>query len=50
MILAGLNAGDIGKAITGDPGTLQFSVNGVAFKPCYKSYGRYSVYLNVTLE
>jgi DUF1680 family protein len=45
-----LNADDIGKSITGDPGTLQFSVNGVAFKPFYASYGRYSVYLNVTLE
>ena len=45
-----LNANDIGKSITGDPGTLQFSVNGVAFKPFYESYGRYSVYLNVTLE
>jgi len=45
-----LNAADIGKSITGDPGTLRFSVNGVAFKPFYESYGRYSVYLNVTLE
>jgi uncharacterized protein len=45
-----LNADDIGKSITGDPGTLQFSVNGVPFKPFYASYGRYSVYLNVTLE
>ncbi|HEX7618817.1 MAG TPA: beta-L-arabinofuranosidase domain-containing protein, partial [Verrucomicrobiae bacterium] len=45
-----LNAADIGKSITGDPGTLRFSVNGVAFKPFYESYDRYSVYLNVTLE
>jgi DUF1680 family protein len=45
-----LNAGDIGKSITGDPGTLRFSIDGVAFKPFYETYGRYSVYLNVTLK
>jgi DUF1680 family protein len=45
-----LDAGDIGKSITGDPGTLRFSVDGIAFKPFYETYGRYSVYLNVTLK
>jgi hypothetical protein len=45
-----LVAGDIGKSITGDPGTLRFSVGGIAFKPFYETYGRYSVYLNVTLK
>jgi DUF1680 family protein len=45
-----LDAGDIGKSITGDPGTLRFSLDGVAFKPFYETYGRYSVYLNVTLK
>jgi len=45
-----LDAGDIGKSITGDPGTLRFSIGGVAFKPFYETYGRYSVYLNVTLK
>lgn len=45
-----LDAGDIGKSITGDPGTLRFSVGGIAFKPFYETYGRYSVYLNVTLK
>ncbi len=45
-----LNAGDIGKSVTGDPGTLHFSIDGVAFKPFYETYGPYSVYLNVTLK
>jgi len=45
-----LDAGDIGKSITGDPGALRFSVGGIAFKPFYETYGRYSVYLNVTLK
>jgi len=45
-----LDAGDIGKSITGDPSTLRFSLDGVVFKPFYETYGRYSVYLNVTLK
>jgi DUF1680 family protein len=45
-----LDAGDIGKSIMGDPGTLRFSAGDVAFKPFYETYGRYSVYLNVTLK
>jgi len=45
-----LNAGDIGKSIIGDPGTLRFSVNGVNFKPFYEVYSRHSVYLDITLE
>jgi len=45
-----LDARDIGKSITGDPGTLRFRNDGVAFKPFYETYGRYSVYLNVTLK
>jgi len=40
-----LDAGDIGRSITGDPGALRFSVGGIAFKPFYETYGRYSVYL-----
>jgi hypothetical protein len=27
--------------------TLCFSVGGIAFKPFYETYGRYSVYLNL---
>jgi DUF1680 family protein len=45
-----LDAGDIGKSITGDPSTLRFSIDGAAFKPFYETYGRYSVYLAVTLK
>ena len=45
-----LDAGDIGESITGDPGTLRFSSHGVNFKPFYESYGRHSVYLDVSLK
>ena len=45
-----LDAGDIGKSITGDPKTLHFSTNGVDLKPFYETYGRHSVYLDVTLK
>ena len=45
-----LDAGDIGKSITGDPGTLRFSAGDIAFKPFYETYGSHSVYLNVTLK
>jgi len=45
-----LNADDISKSISGDPGTLRFSINNVNFKPFYEIYSRHSVYLNVTLE
>jgi len=42
-----LDATDISKSITGDPATLRFTIDGVAFKPFYETYGRNSVYLNV---
>ena len=45
-----LDAVDIGKSITGDPGALRFSVDGAGFKPFYETYGRYSVYLAVKLK
>jgi hypothetical protein len=45
-----LNADDISKSISGDPGQLQFTVDGVVFKPFYETYGRYSVYLDVNLK
>ncbi|MFO7852605.1 MAG: beta-L-arabinofuranosidase domain-containing protein [Bacteroidota bacterium] len=45
-----LNAEDISKSISGDPEQLNFFIEGVVFKPFYETYGRYSVYLNVTLE
>ncbi len=45
-----LNANDISKSISGDPGQLQFYIDGVVFKPFYDTYGRHSVYLDVILE
>jgi DUF1680 family protein len=45
-----LDAHDLAKSIAGDPATLRFSIDGVPFKPFYESYGRYSVYLNVSMK
>jgi DUF1680 family protein len=45
-----LNAHDIGKTIKGDPQQLRFTIDNVAFKPFYETYGRHSVYLDVTLK
>jgi DUF1680 family protein len=43
-----LDAEDPGRSITGDASALRFSAGGVAFKPFFETYGRYSVYLHVT--
>ncbi|RYD69370.1 MAG: hypothetical protein EOP55_24065, partial [Sphingobacteriales bacterium] len=40
-----LDAGDISRSIKSDPKELLFTIDGVAFKPFYDSYGRHSVYL-----
>lgn len=45
-----LNALDISKSISGNPQKLEFNIDGVVFKPFYETYGRYSVYLDVTLR
>jgi uncharacterized protein len=45
-----LNANDISKSISGDPATLEFNIDGVVFKPFFETYGRHSVYLDITLE
>ncbi|PJJ07757.1 Ig-like protein group 4 [Flavobacterium sp. 1] len=45
-----LDAKDISKSINGDPEKLQFVIDGVIFKPFYNTYGRHSVYLDVTLK
>jgi len=45
-----LNVKDISKSITGDAAQLQFNIDGVVLKPFYESYGRYSVYFDVTLK
>lgn len=43
-------AKDISKSIEGDTENLEFTIDGIVFKPFYKTYGRHSVYLDVTLE
>jgi uncharacterized protein len=45
-----LNANDISKSISGDTEQLLFNIDGVVFKPFYETYGRHSVYLDVTLK
>ena len=45
-----LDAKDISQSISGDPGKLEFMIDGVVYKPFYETYGRHSVYLDVTLE
>jgi len=45
-----LDAEDISKSIEGDPEKLQFIIDGIVFKPFYETYGRHSVYLDVTLK
>ncbi len=45
-----LDAKDIGKSITGDPSSLEFKIGDVLFKPFYNTYGRHSVYLDVSLK
>ncbi|WP_340114713.1 beta-L-arabinofuranosidase domain-containing protein [Maribellus mangrovi] len=45
-----LDAEDIGKSISGDPEKLEFMIDGVVYKPFYDTYGRHSVYLDVTLK
>lgn len=44
------DAQHIGKSIQGDPFALEFNYNGIVFKPFYQTYGRHSVYLDVSLE
>lgn len=45
-----LDAVDISKSIKGDPQKLIFEIDGVVYKPFYDTYGRHSVYLDVTLK
>lgn len=44
------DAKDISKTINGDPKKLEFTIDGVSYKPFYDTYGRHSVYLDVTLK
>lgn len=43
-----LHAEDLSQSIAGDPDTLRFRTNGLELRPFYETYGRYSVYLDVT--
>jgi DUF1680 family protein len=45
-----LNARDLSASISGDPEQLEFNIDGIDFKPFFETYGRHSVYLDVTLE
>jgi uncharacterized protein len=45
-----LDAADISKSIQGDASKLEFTIDGVIFKPFYETYGRHSVYLDVRLK
>ncbi|MFO7575723.1 MAG: glycoside hydrolase family 127 protein [Bacteroidales bacterium] len=45
-----LDAEDISKSISGDREKLEFTIDGVVFKPFYETYGRHSVYVDVTLK
>jgi len=45
-----LDASDISKSISGDPSKLEFTIDGVTFIPFYETYGRHSVYVDVTLR
>lgn len=45
-----LDRDDISKSISGDAEQLQFNIDGVVFKPFYETYGRHSVYLDVSLK
>jgi len=45
-----LDAKDISKSISGDPSKLEFTIDGVVYKPFFDTYGRHSVYLDVVLK
>jgi len=44
------DAKDISKSIIGDAKKLEFTIDGIPYKPFYETYGRHSVYLDVTLK
>ncbi|GGG88967.1 hypothetical protein GCM10011416_01680 [Polaribacter pacificus] len=45
-----LDANNLGKSIKPQAEKLNFSINGVLYKPFYDTYGRHSVYLDVRLK
>jgi DUF1680 family protein len=44
-----LHASDLGATIHSDPARLRFQLGDLQLRPFFESYGRYSVYLDVTL-
>ncbi len=42
-----LDLGNLDSCFTGDPASLTFTCDGLAFKPFYESYGCHSVYLDI---
>ena len=45
-----LDTKNIGKSIQTESGNLEFSIDGVLFKPFYETYGHHSVYFDVELK
>lgn len=45
-----LDVSDLGKTIKGNPEELVFDIDGIEFRPFYETYGRHSVYLDITLK
>ncbi|HET9262498.1 MAG TPA: beta-L-arabinofuranosidase domain-containing protein [Vicinamibacterales bacterium] len=45
-----LDGDDIGDSVAGDTASLHVTIDGVAFKPFFETYGRHSVYLHVSLK
>src|SRR5690606_29943347 len=45
-----LDVWDLGKSIEGNPETLEFTIDGVKYRPFYETYGRHSVYLDIELK
>jgi DUF1680 family protein len=45
-----LNVRDLSQSIEGDPGSLRFTIGDLRLKPFFETYGRHSVYLDITSE
>ncbi len=44
-----LNPEDLRKSFTGDPASLRFAAQGLNFRPFFETYGRYSVYFDISI-
>ena len=45
-----LEADNIHRSVTGDPGRLRFTLDGMTLKPFFDTFGRHSVYMDITLK